>query len=104
MDGLYPRMHQHKTTGAIGVLYHPRRRTQLSKKRSLLITRDPRDRHTKATGNYPAAGAAIYFAGSPYFGQYGFRDIKKTQQVFIPLPLVYVQQQGPRSIGAIRDM
>ena len=94
-------MHQDEGASTVGVLDIPFLKTALPEKRRLLIAcraRDP-DRCIEEIG-----GFSVDTAGRFYLGKHGFGNVKKLQQLVIPLFFMNVEKHGSGGVGVIGDM
>ncbi len=94
-----PRVHQHETSGAIGVLGHARHDTGLAERGRLLVAGDPGDGDAHA--EQPRRRFANDFAARMDLRQQAARDVYCAQQLVVPSAGMDVVQQGAAGIGRI---
>ena len=101
-DGRAAGVHQHETTGAIGVLRHAGCKTGLPEGGGLLIAchTGNRQRSSKQLGQ----GRIDQAAGRHHLRQQRRWNFKQCQQLRVPLQGMDIEQQGARRIAGIRHM
>ena len=91
MHAILTGIHQNKGAGAKGALGGSAVKARLSKKRRLLIARNPRDGHAIGQPGY-ALGAAQVTTRGDNLGQHRFGHIEQFQQLRIPIQCLQIHQ------------
>src|SRR5690606_4855117 len=82
-DRLIADIHKHEASGTLRIFYHAYFSTHLSEESSLLVTRNTGNRYFG--GQYIACRFPVYFARRFYLRKQAFRNIKKVQQLLVPV-------------------
>ena len=90
-------VHQHKTTGTVGVFGFARLEAGLPEQGGLLISGAARDRDADAG----KLGIAVNFTAAAHFGKHLHGDVQCVADGFVPAKFPDIEQHGAGSIGIV---